>query len=180
MDDAINEETAVKATEQCDVMLTDLDKLDELHERVKSVIDKKEDFLENGAKLLELAIESDRPNLIEIIYKTCMKYFKEDLNNNKAFLSIITSKMLLMNEYYPEYIERYLLDTSMIIDSPSYNIERNNKWHLYSFAKLSQESKFKLPKILEPKSIRTLKITFMVPYINFVDFRKVIIIGFWI
>ncbi|PKY30700.1 hypothetical protein RhiirB3_447916 [Rhizophagus irregularis] len=63
-----------------------------------------------------------------------MTYFKEDLMNNKSFLSIITSAMPLLDEYYPEYILKYSSETNMIIDSSFYSIEHRNKnFHLYSF-----------------------------------------------
>jgi hypothetical protein len=42
--------------------------------------------------------------------------------------------MPLLNDYYPEYILRYSLETAMIIDSSSYSIEyQNNNLHLFSF-----------------------------------------------
>src|SRR5438034_1238234 len=64
-------------------------------------------------------------------------YFKEDLTNNRVFLSIITSTMPLLNEYYPEYISKYSLETTMIIDSSFYSIEhQNKKLHLHSFFSL--------------------------------------------
>jgi hypothetical protein len=63
-----------------------------------------------------------------------MTYFKEDLMNNKSFLSIIASTMPLLDEYYPEYILKYSSETNMIIDSSFYSIEHQNKnLHLYSF-----------------------------------------------
>jgi hypothetical protein len=63
-----------------------------------------------------------------------MNRFKEDLGNNWMFLSIITSTLPLLNKHYPEYILRYSLETTMIIDRPLYIIEQhNNLHHLFSF-----------------------------------------------
>ncbi|PKK59825.1 hypothetical protein RhiirC2_719550 [Rhizophagus irregularis] len=94
----------------------------------------KESLLKYGVELLTFAIENHQPKLIDDIYKKCINYFKEDLGNNRIFLSIITSNMPLLNEYYPEYTLKYSLETIMIIDSLFYNKEhRNNDLHLYSF-----------------------------------------------
>jgi hypothetical protein len=44
--------------------------------------------------------------------------------------------MPLLNEYYPDYILKYSLETTMIIDSPFYNINHKeylDNLHLYSF-----------------------------------------------
>ncbi|RGB32851.1 hypothetical protein C1646_743692 [Rhizophagus diaphanus] len=94
----------------------------------------KESLLKYGVELLTFAIENHQPKLIDDIYKKCINYFKEDLGNNRIFLSIITSNMPLLNEYYPEYTLKYSLETIMIIDSLFHNKEhRNNDLHLYSF-----------------------------------------------
>ncbi|RIA83282.1 hypothetical protein C1645_834064 [Glomus cerebriforme] len=53
---------------------------------------------------------------------------KKDLRNNKMFLSVITSTIPL---YYPEYILKYSLETSMIIDS--YNIKHQRLFLFYPF-----------------------------------------------
>jgi hypothetical protein len=107
---------------------------------VSFVKDNKLSFLKYGAELLTFAIKEHNLELIEEVYKKSMKYFKEDLRNNRMFLSIITSTMSLLNEYYPEYIIRYSSETTMIIDSPSYNINhKNSNLHLCSF--------FQYPKI---------------------------------
>jgi hypothetical protein len=88
-------------------------------------------LLKYGIELLTFAIKEHKLELIDDIYKNCMTYFKEDLTNNIAFLSIITSKMSLLNEYYPEYISRYSLETTMTIDSLIDH--RSQNLHLYSF-----------------------------------------------
>jgi hypothetical protein len=91
-------------------------------------------LLKCGVELLTFAIKEHKLELIDDIYKKCMTYFKEDLMNNKSFLSIITSTMPLLDEYYPEYILKYSSETNMIIDSSFYSIEHQNKnLHLYSF-----------------------------------------------
>jgi hypothetical protein len=103
---------------------------------VSNIINNKELLLKYGVELLNYAIRERNLGLIDDIYKKCIFYFKQNLrNNNTMFLSIITSTMPLLNIYYPEYIKRYSLETSMIIDSPVYNIESLNKGylHLYSF-----------------------------------------------
>ncbi|CAI2168546.1 8543_t:CDS:2 [Funneliformis geosporum] len=45
--------------------------------------------------------------------------------NNKMFLSIITTLMPLLKTYYPEYLTRYSLDTNLIIDSVEYKVEQD-------------------------------------------------------
>jgi hypothetical protein len=101
---------------------------------VSDVTSNKSSLLKYGVELLKFAIKEHKLELIDNIYKKCMTYFKEDLMNNKSFLSIITSAMPLLNEYYPEYILKYSSETNMIIDSSFYSIEHQNKnLHLYSF-----------------------------------------------
>src|SRR5205814_3966752 len=88
---------------------------------------------------LTFAIKEHKLDLIDEIYKKCMDYFKEDFENNRMFLSIITSAMPIFNEYYPEFISRYSSETTMIIDSSFYNIEQQNKnLHLRSFFQFPQ------------------------------------------
>ena len=91
-------------------------------------------LLKYGVELLTFAIKEHKLELIDDIYKKCLTYFKQDSRNNIMFLSIITSTMPLLKEYYPEYILRYSLDSTMIIDSPFYSIEHQNEnLHLCSF-----------------------------------------------
>ncbi|GBB85490.1 hypothetical protein RclHR1_01200004 [Rhizophagus clarus] len=98
-----------------------------------TIIDNKKLLLEYGIEILKDAIEDHKLELIDGIYKKCIIYFKENLRNT-IFLSIIISTMPLLNKTYPEYITRYSLETSMIIDSPVYNIESlNDNLHLSSF-----------------------------------------------
>ncbi|PKK67804.1 hypothetical protein RhiirC2_834909 [Rhizophagus irregularis] len=98
------------------------------------VKDNKESLLKYGVELLTFGIKEHNLELIEDIYKTCIKYFNEDLRNNRMYLSIITSTMPLLSEYYPEYISRYSLETTMIIDPSFYSIKYENiNLHLYSF-----------------------------------------------
>ncbi|PKY17426.1 hypothetical protein RhiirB3_467953 [Rhizophagus irregularis] len=108
-------------------------------EWVSFVIDNKESLLKNGVELLKFAIKEHNLELVEDIYKKCISYFKQDLRNNKIFLSIVTSTSQILNEYYPEYISKYSSETTMIIDSPLYNIEyQSNDLHLYSFSQNPQ------------------------------------------
>ncbi|EXX52921.1 hypothetical protein RirG_248730 [Rhizophagus irregularis DAOM 197198w] len=101
---------------------------------ISDVINNKSSLLKYGVELLKFAIKEHKLELIDDIYKKCMACFKEDLMNNKSFLSIITSAMPLLDEYYPEYILKYSSETNMIIDSSFYSIEHRNKnFHLYSF-----------------------------------------------
>jgi hypothetical protein len=95
--------------------------------------DNKESLLRYGVELLTFAIKEHKLELIVDIYKNCIKYFKEDITNNRMFLSIITSTMSLLNENYPEYISRYSLETTMILDSATYKLEYNKNPHLSSF-----------------------------------------------
>ncbi|GET00349.1 hypothetical protein GLOIN_2v1874127 [Rhizophagus clarus] len=103
-------------------------------EWISYIKDNKENLLKYGNELLSFAIKEHRLDLIEEIYKECMNRFEEDLGNNWMFLSIITSTMPLLNKHYPEYVLRYSLETTMIIDRPMYSIEdQQNNLHLYSF-----------------------------------------------
>ncbi|PKK61670.1 hypothetical protein RhiirC2_791467 [Rhizophagus irregularis] len=111
---------------------------DELMDLIDNTLSKplndKETFLMYGVGLLKFAIKENNLELIDDIYKKCINYFKEDLGNNNMSLSIITSTMSLLNEYYPEYILRYSLETTMIIDTPFYStVHKNNNLHLSSF-----------------------------------------------
>ncbi|CAG8438918.1 8531_t:CDS:2, partial [Funneliformis mosseae] len=94
----------------------------------------KENFLKHGVRLLRFIIKNNDLKLMDNIYKKCLNYFKDDLENNKPFLSIITTNMPLLSKYYPEYITRYSLDTNMIIDSPDYKIEYIITSQLFPFS----------------------------------------------
>jgi hypothetical protein len=101
---------------------------------VSYIKNNKESLFMYGVELLTFAIKEHNLELIDDIYKKCLDYFKEDLGSNGMFLSIITSTMPLLNEYYPEYISRYSLGTTMITDSPFYHIEHQNiDLHLHPF-----------------------------------------------
>ncbi|GBB98779.1 hypothetical protein RclHR1_03320005 [Rhizophagus clarus] len=89
-------------------------------EWVSYIKNNKESLLKYGAKLLAFGIKEHRLELIEEIYEKCITNFEKDSRNNIMFLSIITSRMPLLNEYYPEYISRYSSETTMIIDSSTY------------------------------------------------------------
>ena len=91
-----------------------------------------------SVELLNFAIKEHEFNLVDEIYKKCVEYFKEDPENNRMFLSIITSTMPTLKKYCPEYISKYSLETSMIIDSPIYNVKRETNSHLYSFSQNPQ------------------------------------------
>ncbi|PKY55051.1 hypothetical protein RhiirA4_474249 [Rhizophagus irregularis] len=138
------------------------------------IIDNKVTFLKYGIELLKFAIDKHNVELIEKIYNKCMRYFKDDFN--KLFLSIITSTMPLLNVHYPEYIERYSSETTMIIDSESYRIIYNsNVLHLSSCvypqleSKLSHEKENNVDNSNKKlKSIPTLIL--LNPYIKFVNY----------
>jgi hypothetical protein len=102
---------------------------------VLDVKDNKESLLKYGVNLLSFAVKDQRLELIDHIYKKCIDYFKEDLRSNRMFLSIITTTMPLLNEYFPDYISRFSSEITMITDYHCYNIiyQRNNKSRLYSF-----------------------------------------------
>ncbi|GBB86178.1 hypothetical protein RclHR1_12620005 [Rhizophagus clarus] len=149
---------------------------------VLNVKDDKESLLKHGVVLLKYAVSERNVELIEDIYKKCMNYFKEDPKNNKVFLSIITSTMPLLNIYYPEYISRYSLETTMITDS-FYKIEyRNEDLHLYTFLQLQIGSIWYKYEMLMNKLVvnhaykdrNTIMptITFMNPYIRFVNYPR--------
>ncbi|GET00426.1 hypothetical protein GLOIN_2v1874127 [Rhizophagus clarus] len=91
-------------------------------------------LLKYGVKLLTLAIKKHDIELMEVIYKNCMDYFKKDFGNNRMFLGIIASTMSLLNKYYPEYISRYSSDSTMVLNSFYNNIKyENSNLHLHSF-----------------------------------------------
>ncbi|CAG8444397.1 8375_t:CDS:2 [Funneliformis caledonium] len=106
-----------------------------IKEWVSYVNNDKNQFLKNGPGLLIFAIKMHDLKLISDIYKKCLNYFKQDLENNKMFLSIITTSMPLLEKYYPEYLTRYSLDTNMIIDSLDYKIEHIEYSSLHPFTK---------------------------------------------
>ncbi|RGB39332.1 hypothetical protein C1646_754650 [Rhizophagus diaphanus] len=103
-------------------------------EWISYVQDNKENLLRYGDKLLSFAIKEHELDLIETIYNKCIDWFKEDLGNNWMFLNIISSAIPLLNKHYPEYVLRYSLETTMIIDHPFYSIDYQlMKSQLYSF-----------------------------------------------
>ncbi|CAB4429415.1 unnamed protein product [Rhizophagus irregularis] len=121
-------------TLQFNLPLLNYDSFKICDEWISYVKDNKENLLKYGDKLLSFAIKEHKLDLIEEIYKKCINWFKEDLGNNRMFLSIITSTTPLLNKYYPEYALRYSLETTMVIDHPFYSIEyQHTKSHLYSF-----------------------------------------------
>jgi hypothetical protein len=143
--------------------------------------DHKEVLLRYGVELLTFVVEERKLELIDKIYKKCINYFKEDPGNNSIFLSIIVSVMPLLNNYYPEYILRYSLETTMIVDFSTYSVKhRNNNLHLCSllhcprivyfpkFTLLLRNYLFKSKKSL----ITRRTIIFMNPYIKFVNYPK--------
>ncbi|PKK76704.1 hypothetical protein RhiirC2_844957 [Rhizophagus irregularis] len=149
--------------------------------------DNKERLLKYGVELLTSAVKEHNLDLIEDIYKKCINYFKEDLGNNRMFLSIITSTMALLNKSYPDYISRYSSETTMITDSSFYSIEyKNNNLHLYSSSEYPQiinltksilwckynllMSEFAKEEIF--KHTTTPTIIFMNPYIKFVNYPQ--------
>ncbi|UZO02865.1 uncharacterized protein OCT59_021343 [Rhizophagus irregularis] len=107
---------------------------------VSYIIDNKERLLKYGVELLTFAIVEHKLDLIEDIYKKCMNYYKDDLENNRMFLSIITSTIPLLSKCYPDYISRFSSETTMITDSSFYSIEyyNNNNSHLYSTSEYPQ------------------------------------------
>ncbi|CAG8498978.1 7075_t:CDS:2 [Funneliformis mosseae] len=125
-------------------------------------------FLKYGVKLIT-AIKKRDIESVDNIYKKCIDCFKRDLANNKAFLSIITYSMSLLNQYYPEYIIKYLCDTDMIIDSLDYDIGRLNSSHLYPYEgfKLVNLTR-SIPLYCSSKPT----ITFMLPYYKFVNYPE--------
>ncbi|EXX53259.1 hypothetical protein RirG_245710 [Rhizophagus irregularis DAOM 197198w] len=113
-------------------------------EWVSFVIDNKESLLKNGVELLKFAIKEHNLELVEDIYKKCISYFKQDLRNNKIFLSIVTSTSQILNEYYPEND----IFSGVYFDK------------VLKFLKISS------------KHISIPTITFMVPYIKFVNYPQ--------
>ncbi|EXX59191.1 uncharacterized protein OCT59_012367 [Rhizophagus irregularis] len=146
-------------------------------------------LLKYGVELLKFAIEVNNLELIEHIYKNCMNYFKQDLRNNRIFLSIITSNMPLLKRHFPRYIERYSLETDLIIDDTSYSISsislnNANPPHIFNltgsilwtnYGYLLRKLYKKLHKYCRNSSedISDIqKITFMVPFIKFFNYPQ--------
>ncbi|PKK61832.1 hypothetical protein RhiirC2_791237, partial [Rhizophagus irregularis] len=91
--------------------------------------------------------------------------------NNKSFLSIITSAMPLLDEYYPDYISKYSSETNMIIDSSFYSIEHQNDFLYYSF--------FQSPQIVN-LSNSLLWTKYYHKFYNTNYHRKLLIIIIWV
>ncbi|GBC33615.2 hypothetical protein GLOIN_2v1874127 [Rhizophagus irregularis DAOM 181602=DAOM 197198] len=177
-----------KVYSKTDLPLPNYDSFDLNDKWISYVKDNKEILLKYGVELLTFAIKEYNLELIDEVYKKCINYFKQDLGNNSVFLGIITSTMPLLNEYYPDYILKYSLETTMIIDSPFYNINHKeylDNLHLYSFLQHPKiiNSNSWLPKYdtkchmlyisSELFKIRaTPAIIFMNSYINFVNYPK--------
>ncbi|PKY19745.1 hypothetical protein RhiirB3_469336 [Rhizophagus irregularis] len=123
------------------------------NEWVLYVKDNKESLLKYGVELLKFAIKEQKLELIDNIYKKCIEFFKDDLKNNRMFLNIITSAMPYLSEYFPDYISRHHFIN---------NIYLNDAFSIYFevVEKLSRHSKT-IPII-----------TFMVPYVKFVNYPK--------
>jgi hypothetical protein len=134
-----------------------------------SLADNKLGLLKYGVGLFEFAIKKHNLELVEDIYKNCMNYFKQDLRNNRMFLSIITSAMPSLKEHFPKYIERYSLETDLIIDSPSYSIADNTCSQMVSSINLTGSN---LRELSSKVISHSPEITFMVPYIKFVNYSK--------
>ncbi|GES87525.1 hypothetical protein GLOIN_2v1874143 [Rhizophagus clarus] len=161
-----------------------------LNKWVSGLVNNKLSLLKYGVELLTFAIKEQNLELIEDIYKNCMNYFRQDLRNNGIFLSIITSAMPLLNEYLPKYIERFSIETSLIIDSPSYRIEYQDHyisppqivnltgsilWTKYGYPLRMLYKKFYKDRINSSEDIPPTnipKITFMIPYIKFVNYPQ--------
>ncbi|GBC02745.1 hypothetical protein RclHR1_00480002 [Rhizophagus clarus] len=101
---------------------------------VTSIKNNKELILKYGVELLIFAITKHDLELVDDIYKRCIRYFKEE-KNNCVFLSIITSTMPLLDEHYPEFISKYSFDTAMVMNSPIYNTRyhKRSSYHLHPF-----------------------------------------------
>ncbi|CAB4423709.1 unnamed protein product [Rhizophagus irregularis] len=112
------------------LLLSDDKSFKQCNEWILDIINNKESLLRYGVKLFLFAIKERNFELIDKIYKKCILYFSESLQNN--FLGIITGTLPLLNKYYPEFILKYSLETNMIIDSQSYKIKDKENLHLYS------------------------------------------------
>ncbi|PKY52182.1 hypothetical protein RhiirA4_469660 [Rhizophagus irregularis] len=162
-----------------------------LNKWVSELINNKLSLIKYGAKLLVFAIKEHDLELIDDIYKNCMNHFKQDLRNNRIFLSIITSAMPLLNKCLPKYIKRFSLETNLIIDSPSYKIEYRGHytsppqmvnltgsilWTKYGYPLHKLYKKFYKDRRNTSESILTPidipKITFIVPYIKFANYPQ--------
>ncbi|GET00353.1 hypothetical protein GLOIN_2v1874127 [Rhizophagus clarus] len=142
---------------------------------ISYVKDNKENLLKYGSELLSFAIKERILDLIEKIYKECMNRFEEDLGNNRMFLSIITTTMPLLNKHYPEYVLRYSLETTMIIDRPVYSIDdqyRDLHLHSFQYLQLIDLTRSILWSRYNLKKEKIPMVTFMVPYIKFVNYPE--------
>ncbi|PKY27512.1 hypothetical protein RhiirB3_443259 [Rhizophagus irregularis] len=175
----IDKNTDIEVFSKPTLPLSDYNSLKQYDKWVPYIKDNKERLLKYGVELLTFAIEEHKLDLIEDIYKKCMNYFKEDLGNNRMFLSIITSTMPLLNKYYPDYISRYSSETTMITDSSFYDMEyKNIKFHLYSSSQHPQIfnltrsiwwCKYNIKEEIF-KHTTSSTIIFMNPYVKFVNY----------
>ncbi|POG71445.1 hypothetical protein GLOIN_2v1794049 [Rhizophagus irregularis DAOM 181602=DAOM 197198] len=91
------------------------------------VKDNKESLLKYGVELLTFGIKEHNLELIEDIYKTCIKYFNEDLRNNRMYLKYTNNSDDLNNPWnivptYHQVFENGTIDlNSSIIQQPDEN-----------------------------------------------------------
>ncbi|CAG8731126.1 17170_t:CDS:1, partial [Gigaspora rosea] len=89
-----------------------------LSELIKSHIDDQSFFALYAQNLLEAAISERRIDLVDQVYVKCMEIIDEDPDNINVF-KIISSLSLKLHEIYPDYFNRFISQTSLLLH-PSY------------------------------------------------------------
>ncbi|CAI2172492.1 19542_t:CDS:2 [Funneliformis geosporum] len=112
---------------------------------VSYVNNDRENFLKYGAALLIFAIDVHDLKLVDDIYKKCLDCFKQDLENNKAFLTVINTSMPFLKKSYPEYLLSYYYANVDESRRKVNELIKNDEWRPEEFP----EMKKNLLKILD-------------------------------
>jgi len=84
-----------------------------------------------GGKFLKSAIEQNNVELMDVIFKKTIEYFKENQKNHFYILSIISNNIPYLKNH-PEFILRYHNEVPFILYPSNKKIIYNNFNHLYS------------------------------------------------
>ncbi|CAG8473639.1 10082_t:CDS:2 [Dentiscutata erythropus] len=117
--------------------------------------------------LLEAAISEQRIDLVDQVFDKCMKLIKNDPAEINV-LKIISSLSIKVHETYPDYFNRFISQTSLLL-SPSHVLNEpivyTSDPHLHPHA--AEPYMFKLKKELVDKQFTVPAIHFVVPLAGF-------------